>query len=170
MVILLAFIIVPIVEIAILIHVGGLIGGWETVGLVILTAAVGTFLFRTQGFRVLTRAEETLSKGIFPADALFDGICILIAGILLLTPGFVTDAVGLALLVPGLRALIGKAVWRGLLRSGHWQMSGHFTDFGGTSHKPGHAPGDDVIEGEFREVPPEYKNIGNSTRDKGGSD
>lgn len=156
MILLLAFIVVPIVEIALLVHVGGWIGAWETVGLVVLTAVIGTVLFRTQGFIVLTRAQDTLAHGGFPAQELFDGVCILIAGVLLLTPGFVTDGIGLALLVPGLRNLIGRAVWRALLRSNRFEMRVHGGGFGPGPNGSG-GPEGDVIEGEYSEVRPRPK-------------
>ncbi len=148
MVLLLAFIIVPIAEIALLVHVGGLIGAWQTIGLVVLTAAIGTALFRAQGFRVMMRAQDILAQGGFPAKELFDGICVLLAGVLLLTPGFVTDALGLALLVPGLRVRIGRILWHLVRRSGNFEM--HVGGSHGTWH---HASDDNVIEGEFSEVP-----------------
>ena len=151
MVLLLAFIIVPIAEIALLVHVGGLIGSWQTIGLVVLTAVLGTALFRAQGFRVLMRAQDVLTQGGFPAEELFDGICILLAGVLLLTPGFLTDALGLALLVPGLRVWIGHILWHLVRRSGNFEMH-----VGGGSPGAWHrASEDDVIEGEYSEVPPE---------------
>lgn len=154
MILLLAFIVVPIVEIALLVHVGGWIGTWETVGLVVLTAVIGTALFRAQGFAVLARAQNTLALGQFPAEELFDGLCIVIAGVLLLTPGFVTDGLGLALLVPGLRTWIGRALWHQLLRSHRFEVR-----VGAGGFPPGpDAPeprGGEVIEGEFSEVPPE---------------
>ena len=151
MVLLLAFIIVPIVEIALLVHVGGLIGTWQTIGLVVLTAVLGTALFRAQGFRVLMRAQDVLAQGGFPAKELFDGICILLAGVLLLTPGFVTDALGLGLLVPGLRISIGRVLWHLVRQSSNFEVH-----VGGDSHGARHhAAEDDVIEGEYSEVPPE---------------
>ena len=156
MILLLAFIIVPIVEVALLIKVGGWIGGWETIGLIILTAAIGTALFRAQGFSVLARAQDVLARGGFPAEELFDGICILIAGVLLLTPGFVTDGLGLMLLVPGLRNVIAGLLWRSLQRSGQFEMHVGGTGFA----RPRHMQDDDVIEGEYREVRPEKPDRG----------
>jgi len=151
MVLLLAFIIVPIAEIALLVHIGGLIGAWQTIGLVVLTAAIGTALFRAQGFRILMRTQDVFAQGGFPAKELFDGICVLVAGVLLLTPGFVTDTLGLALLVPGLRVWIGRALWHTVLKSSHFHM-----DVGGGSHGTrSHASEDDVIEGEYSTFTPE---------------
>jgi UPF0716 protein FxsA len=119
--------------------------------LVVLTAVIGTALFRAQGFRVLMRAQDTLAQGGFPAEELFDGICILVAGVLLLTPGFVTDTLGLALLVPGLRGWIGRVLWQMVRQSGHFEMH-----VGGSFHGTrSHASEDDVIEGEYTTFTPE---------------
>ncbi len=135
---LLAFIAVPIVEIAVILRVGDAIGTWPTVALIVLTAAVGALLVRAQGFAVLRRIQDDLALGIFPAGALFEGAALLVAGVLLLTPGFVTDALGLALLVPPLRRALGRI----LARRAVAVRGGAQTD-------------DGVIEGEYREIPPE---------------
>jgi len=100
---LLLFILVPIIEIYLLITVGGLIGVWPTVLLIILTAFMGTYLLRSQGLATLQKMQETLQQGQLPAFALLEGIFILIGGALLLTPGFFTDAVGFICLIPILR-------------------------------------------------------------------
>jgi len=166
MVILLAFIIVPIAEIALLIHVGGLIGTWETVALVVLTAVIGTALFRAQGTRVLLRAQDVMAEGGFPAKELFDGVCILVAGVLLLTPGFITDSLGLALLVPGLRVWIGRLLWQAARRSGHF----HVHMEGGSWHDPGRPNPDEVIEGDFTIVRPDQPGPERDRLDKPGRD
>ncbi len=103
LVIFLALIGVPVIEIAVFIEIGGRIGLWWTVGLVVLTAVIGTALLRHQGLSTLARARASLDQGKLPVRELLDGVCLLIAGALLLTPGFVTDAVGALLLVPPLR-------------------------------------------------------------------
>jgi UPF0716 family protein affecting phage T7 exclusion len=100
---LIAFIAVPIVEIAVFIEVGGRIGVWSTVGVVILTAVMGTALLRQQGLSVLFRIQENLEANRMPVQELFDGVCLVLAGALLLTPGFVTDAIGFLLFVPPFR-------------------------------------------------------------------
>ena len=158
LILLLAFIIVPVVEIAVIIKVGGILGVWPTVGLIVLTAAAGTAMVRAQGFQILARAQETLGRGQFPAEELFDGLSLMVAGILLLTPGFVTDALGLVLLVPPVRRWLAVRAWQALLRSSHVHVSG-------TWQGPGRGPGPDdgVIEGEFREIPPER--LGTDDRD-----
>lgn len=157
----LAFVAVPIVEIAVIIKVGGILGIWPTVGLIILTAATGTALVRAQGFAVLRRIQTNLNQGVFPAGALFDGAALLVAGVLLLTPGFVTDAFGLLLLIPPARRVIGRGLFGWLARRAEVRVGGTFggDPFGGGQaggpgrRRPKHE--DDVIEGEYQEVPPE---------------
>ncbi len=98
--------VIPIVEIVVFIVVGGQIGIFATLALIFLTAVIGTFLLRQQGFAVLTRIRSETEQGRIPGRDLGDGAMILVAGVLLLTPGFVTDAIGFALFVPQLRDLI----------------------------------------------------------------
>ena len=88
---LIAFIATPIIEIAVFIEVGGRIGLWSTIGIVILTAVIGTAMLRQQGISVLFRIQENLNANRMPLRELFDGVCLVAAGALLLTPGFVTD-------------------------------------------------------------------------------
>lgn len=107
---LLAFIVVPLAEIAVLIQVGGWIGVVPTLALIILTAIVGTWMLRHQGFSVFSRAQRQLEQGVMPVAEVFEGLCLLVAGVLLLTPGFLTDAVGALLLVPQVRALLYRQV------------------------------------------------------------
>lgn len=97
------FIIVPIVEIILFIIVGDRIGLLATIGVVVLTAIIGTFLIRHQGIATIKKAQESLKENILPVNEAFDGLCILIAGALLLTPGFFTDAIGFSLFIPSLR-------------------------------------------------------------------
>ena len=99
----LLFLLVPIIEIALFIQVGGLIGLWPTLAIVILTAVAGTYLLRSQGSAVLMQLRGSLEDLRDPSEPLAHGAMILFAGALLLTPGFFTDAVGLALMVPGIR-------------------------------------------------------------------
>lgn len=110
----LAFILVPIVEIALLIHVGGLIGVWQTIALIVITAVIGAALLRAQGLRTLREAQESLNRNEMPVAELFDAACLLVAGVLLLTPGFVTDAFGFLLFVPPMRRLVRGLLWRWL--------------------------------------------------------
>ena len=104
------FLVVPLTEIYILIEVGSEIGAIATIGLVVLTAIVGTALMRTQGLATLFRARSAMAKGEVPALEMLEGAVILIAGALLLTPGFITDAAGFACLVPSIRRRLVLAV------------------------------------------------------------
>ena len=117
---LIAFIGIPIIEIAGFITVGSWIGLWWTLGTVLLTAIVGTALVRSQSTSVLARINEELAVGEIPARALFDGLCLLAAALLLLTPGFFTDAIGIALLLPPVRALIAPLLLRWAPTALHW--------------------------------------------------
>jgi UPF0716 protein FxsA len=107
---LLLFTVVPLVELLILVELGSVVGVLPTVGLVVLTGVLGAWLARWQGLSVLRRLSTDLEQGRMPADALIDGLLILIAGAVLLTPGLITDALGFFLLVPQ-----GRAVIRGLV-------------------------------------------------------
>lgn len=96
----LAFLIVPIVEIYLLIKVGQVIGAGWTVALVVLTAVIGVWLLRLQGLSTLLRARQKLEHDELPAQELLEGVCLVVAGALLLTPGFFTDTIGFLLLLP----------------------------------------------------------------------
>ncbi len=102
-ILLLLFIGLPLIEIYFMIKVGAEIGALSTIGLTILTAVIGTWLVRLQGFGVLSRVRELMDRGEVPALELMDGALILIAGLFLLLPGFLTDAVGFLLLIPPVR-------------------------------------------------------------------
>jgi UPF0716 protein FxsA len=98
------FIVIPVVEIAVIIQVGDWLGIVDTIGLLLLVSLVGAWLVKRQGLGVLRRIREQQQAGQVPAAAVFDGALILVAGALLLFPGFVTDALGLLLLLPPVRA------------------------------------------------------------------
>lgn len=124
------FVAVPILEIALFIQVGGAIGLWPTLGIVILTAIAGTYLVRTQGLQALQRLQTALERGQDPAIPLVHGAMILVAGVLLLTPGFFTDAVGLSFLIPPIRAAIIRFAGRHVVARGvSFRMQGQ--------HRPG---------------------------------
>lgn len=99
--------VIPVLEIAVFILIGGEIGVLATLGLILLTAILGSILLRVQGFATLARIRAHVDAGKLPGRDLGDGAMILAAGILLLTPGFVTDALGFALFVPAVR----RAIW-----------------------------------------------------------
>lgn len=94
---------VPVIEIAVFIEVGGWIGLWPTIALIVLTAFLGSWQLRLQGLATLERARRQLDRGEVPAKELFDGLCLMVGGVLLLTPGFVTDLSGALLFVPAVR-------------------------------------------------------------------
>ena len=158
-VLLAAFIAVPVIEIALFIEVGGWIGLWPTIAIVVVTAFAGTTLLRIQGLAVLQRAQESAARNELPMQEVFDGLCLLVAGVLLLTPGFFTDALGFLLFVPLFRKLAGLGIWRWLSRSGHIHVGG--TGFGNGPAGPGPGPrgggysgpdGGPVIDGDYEEV------------------
>ena len=146
MYLLLAFVLVPIIEIALFIQVGGAIGMWPTLGIVVLTAVLGTWLVRTQGRIALNNLSRSFSELNDPTEPLAHGAMILVAGVLLLTPGFFTDIVGLSLLVPGVR----RAAYR-------WLRSRMSIKSFSTGAQPPHQPRDRVIDGEFEDVTPDKK-------------
>lgn len=140
---LLLFFTVPLVEIYVLLEVGGIIGALPTIGLVVLTAVVGAGLIRAQGISTLVRVQRELERGELPAVGIVEGALLLVAGALLLTPGFVTDSLGFLILVPPLRRRAVEAFIRRHLAG----AAG--TPGGGDGGRHGGA-GPHVIEGEFR--------------------
>ncbi len=108
----LVFLLVPLVEIYLLIEVGGLIGALPTVFLVVFTAVLGAFLLRMQGLSTLARVQAALARGELPAMEILEGVVLLVAGALLLTPGFFTDTLGFLVLVPSIRRTIIRAFLR----------------------------------------------------------
>lgn len=140
---LLLFILVPFVEIYVLIEVGSRIGAPWTIALVVLTAAIGAALVRRQGLATLSRVQASLDAGTLPAVELVEGAFLLVAGVLLLMPGFVTDAVGVTLLTPpARRALVQRLLARGVIRA-----AGTRPRSGGSGSGRG-----DTLEGEYRRV------------------
>jgi UPF0716 protein FxsA len=158
------FIAVPIAEIWVLIEVGTVIGPVPTVALVVLTAVVGAALMRMQGVRTLARVQRSIAAGEVPAIEMMEGAFILVAGALLLTPGFVTDTLGFACLIPPLRLRIIHAVIARGVRMG--TAGATFTAGTGPSVGPppagserGPAPARSldghVIEGDYERHKPE---------------
>ena len=108
---LLLFIAIPAVELILLLKIGGFIGIFPTVGIILATGVLGAALARQQGLGVLQQLQEEMQTGHMPAGPLADGIIILVAAALLMTPGFVTDLVGFLCLVPASRAILKRVVW-----------------------------------------------------------
>ena len=162
-ILLLLFILMPIVEIAVLIQVGSAIGALSTIAIVVLTAILGTVMLRQQGLSTLARARQRLDAGEMPALQLVEGLLLLVGGVLLLTPGFVTDAIGFACLIPftrrwlanrvASRSVIGMA---GVTIGSAGAQPGRPGQPGqpGTTHTPpGGTPNrNDVIDGDYRRV------------------
>lgn len=98
-----AFAVLPVIEIYVLIHVGSIIGALNTVALVLLTAFAGAWLARAEGTQTMLRIRESMHRGVMPTNELVDAAIILAAGLVLLTPGFITDGLGLLLLFPPTR-------------------------------------------------------------------
>ena len=142
----LLFIIVPLLELYLIIKVGSLIGAFITVLLVVVTAVTGVSLLRIQGFSTIQRAQASLSQGQVPAMEMFEGMLLAIAGILLLTPGFLTDAIGFFLLVPaGRQLLVRQLIANATLRSGG------FTPGAGPNWQGGDPGSGNTWEGESRQ-------------------
>ncbi|GBD92817.1 phage T7 F exclusion suppressor FxsA [bacterium BMS3Abin05] len=118
---LLLFIAVPFVELVILVKVGELIGLFPTLAIVITTGILGAALARSQGFSTLLRIQQELRQGGFPADSLFDGVFILAGGLLLLTPGFLTDIAGFLCLIPAARRPVKRWARKKLQEKMHFQ-------------------------------------------------
>ena len=153
LIILAAFIAVPLIEIGLFIQVGEQIGLWPTIFVVVITAVIGTALLRHQGLSALHRLQTAMDAGQPPLGPVFDGFCLLAAGALLLTPGFFTDAIGFLLFTPPLRAALRGFLGRRIQVQGA-STSAHFhhsrTTHGGTRpNGPGH-----VIDGDWQDVTP----------------
>jgi UPF0716 protein FxsA len=107
-------IIVPALEIALLVFSGNIFGVWPTVVLIIATGVIGAWLAKRQGAETIRQAKRELMYGRIPSEAVLDGICILVGGVVLLTPGFLTDLLGFILLIPFTRAIIKPFLGRWL--------------------------------------------------------
>lgn len=143
------FIGIPIIEISVFISVGEIIGLWPTLATILITAIIGSALLRAQGLATLFRAQEHLNQGRFPLEEIFDGLCLVIAGAFLLTPGFVTDGVGFLLFFPPFRYFLKKAVGAMLVARGGIHV---YTSGNGINDNAGSEMNSSVIDGEFEEV------------------
>ncbi|CAH0542795.1 FxsA family protein [Vibrio marisflavi] len=135
----LMFIVVPVLEIAIFVQVGSVIGLWPTVGLVLVSAFVGASLVRSQGLQTLMSVQKKIQQGVVPTEQIFEGVMLALAGILLITPGFLTDLMGMVLLLPAPRARLAKYV----LSKAEFKVSGQ-----GFSKGPFNGDGN-TFEGEY---------------------
>ncbi len=138
------FALLPIAEIALIIEASDRIGGWNTFGLVILTAILGAHLVRQQGIQTMMQAQQQLQSGQIPGQQMAEGLLLVIAGILLVTPGFITDLFGLMCCLPGTRKPIAKLLMSRLSVS----VAGQTTPGGFYQYQQSSAQSD-IIEGEF---------------------
>jgi UPF0716 protein FxsA len=103
-----AFTLIPVLELYVIIKLGGVLGAFNTIFVVIVTAVAGAHLARVQGIQTMLRVRARLNAGEAPTDDLVDAVIIFMAGVVLLTPGFITDAVGILLLIPATRAVFKR--------------------------------------------------------------
>ncbi len=108
----LIFAVIPVIELALLIKVGSIIGTMNTISIVILTAIIGAYMVKLEGLSVMSRIQKNMQEGIFPAEELIDGMMILLAGALLLTPGFFTDVIGFFMVIPVSRNFLKRIARR----------------------------------------------------------
>ncbi|MDH5387144.1 MAG: FxsA family protein [Gammaproteobacteria bacterium] len=148
----LLFIIIPLVELYLIIKVGGYIGAFWTVMIVITTAVIGVNLLRMQGFNTLKRAQQNMERGAMPAMEMMEGIVLAVGGALLITPGFLTDTIGFICLIPFTR----QALIRAVIKRGSVQMHGFHNTSSYQSHSSGTSDGREnkneggrTLEGEF---------------------
>ena len=152
---------VPIAEIALFIEAGRLIGIIPTILLTFGTAVAGTFLMRVQGLATLNRIAQSVEKGEMPIGPAIDGMGIFVAGILLLTPGFLTDALGLLLFVPPIRRGVGRWIFRKLSQSAQVRFSTYGASGPAKPQEPrpaasgGFQKADDVVDAEFETIDPD---------------
>lgn len=146
----LILLLVPLAEIALFVVVGGRIGILATIAIVVLTAMAGAILLRQQGLQVLREAQASAERGEPPVGAVVDGLCLFAAGLLLITPGFLTDSIGFALFVPAFRRWFAGWVWRRIRASATVKVRTHGREFR-------RGPADDrdgrIIEGEIVKEP-----------------
>ena len=160
LVLVLLFVVVPILELYVLIQIGSAIGVLPTIALLILDSVLGAALMRMQGRAVWLRFNRTLAEGRMPGREVMDGALVIFGGALLLTPGFLSDILGLVLLLPPTRALVRKALvarFAGRLvataSSGAQHRMGRIFTFQSGRRPPARAD-DDVVEGTAHDVPP----------------
>jgi len=115
----LLFTLIPIAELYLLIKIGGVIGAFNTVLIILVTAIVGAYLTKSQGFIVINRIQLALKEGRMPGSELLHGLCVLLGGFTLLTPGFITDFFGLSMLLPPIRDIYVRIAERLIMNKIH---------------------------------------------------
>lgn len=148
----LIFVGVPILEIAVFIQAGKLFGLWPTLATVVVTAVVGVALLRAQGLATLSRARQQLDRGEIPISEVVSGVCLLIGGALLLTPGFITDALGFLLLIPPLRGILARWAIAALMRGRNTRVWIDGEEIVAPRRRPPSHPSD-AIDVEYTDMP-----------------
>lgn len=154
----LALIALPILEMALLIRTGQAIGFWPTLGLVVAAAVIGGAIMSRQGISVARRTQEAVAQGRPPVGPVLDGAFLLLAGVLLIWPGFLTDAMALVLVIPPSRRKVARWCIRRLAERAHVQVKVYEARSGGERGPAGPAPGSGaqvggpVIEGDFQRL------------------
>lgn len=162
---LLIFIAVPIIEITIMLQMGDAIGGWNTILLIIATAVIGALLVKLQGVRNWMAMQQRMLQGQVPELEMVGGLLIFFAGVLLITPGFVTDIIGFALLVTPIRhAFAGRLIGRMQAKGKAAFMRFQFGQGrpGGRSTGPANDANGDVIDGEYTEKREPHAHLGDN--------
>lgn len=122
--ILLLIIVIPAAEIGVLLLSGNMIGVWPTVALILFTGILGAYLAKKQGLETIRKAQEQMRYGQMPKDTILDGICVLVGGVFLLTPGFITDITGFLMLLPATNLFFKKLIIKGFRK---WMDRNTFT-------------------------------------------
>ena len=148
-ILLLIFIGIPLIEIYLLIEVGGAIGAFPTVLAVVFTAVLGITLIRIQGFSTLQKAQKSMAQGVTPAMEIFEGMMLLVAALCLLMPGFFTDSIGFLLLVPPFRSFLAKLIIGSAVLKSRFSQADMRGDF---------------IDGEWEDLSPEQQHQRNQKR------
>jgi UPF0716 protein FxsA len=141
----LLFTVVPVVELALLVWLGGQTVWWVPVLLVIADGIAGALLWRWQGLRVIARVRDEMAAGRMPADALVDGLLIFLAGAFLITPGMITDAVGFGLLIPPIRAVVKRYAKYWFVRNVEVRTAGFYSS-GANGPTSTFGGGDQIID------------------------
>jgi len=163
------FLVTPILEIVLFIQIGGIIGVVPTILIVIITAILGSILLRLQGGAVIRRTQMALRAGELPVDPVIDGISLLMAGALLLTPGFFTDAVGFLLFIPPFRRTMARWIFQQMVRSGNVFVVGGDAGNGGEPRGGRRGP-DEPRDRRRRDetiIDVEYEPVDEESRDHG---
>jgi len=157
------FVATPFIEIALLIKLGDFLGFWPTIGIVVVTAIVGANVLRAQGLATMQRVTQSISSGEPPIQPMVDGFFLAISGAFLLTPGVITDAIGLLLLVPPVRHAIARWGFGRMVKKGNFTVHTYttgeqpteppeqFQDPRSRPQRPSSGSGP-VIDGEYEEV------------------